>query len=59
MKFFGKICGYTVFVHKMYEEIFKVLKVVPANVKLRIIQIRLSTTCNKNEEQGAENNAEF
>jgi hypothetical protein len=51
MKFFRRRVGYTLFDHKKNGEILEEMKVEPVNVKLRIIQIKLATTCNKNEQQ--------
>jgi len=58
MKFFRKISGYNLFDHRRNEGVLKGMK-VESNVKLRIIKIKSVTTCNKNEQQGAKNNAEL
>jgi hypothetical protein len=59
-EFFHKTAGYTLFDHKRNEEIVEEMKVDPVNVKLRITQIKLATTSNKNEQQqDAKNNAEL
>ena len=60
MKFFRRRAGYTLFDHKKNEEILEEMKVEPVNLKLRIIQIKLATTCNKDEQQhDAKNSAEL
>jgi hypothetical protein len=51
IKIFRRRAGYTLFDHKRNEEILEQMKVEPVNVKLRIIQTKLATTCNKNEQQ--------
>jgi len=58
MEFFRKILGYTLFDHRRKEGILKGME-VERNVKLRTIHIKLATTCKKNEQQGAKNNAEL
>jgi len=60
IKIFGRRDGYTLFDHKRNEEILEQMKAEPVNVKLRIIQNKLATTCNKNEQQhDAKNSAEL
>ena len=45
----GELYLYTLFDHKRNEEVFEELKVEPVDEK----QIKLATTCNKNEQQNA------
>jgi hypothetical protein len=58
MKFFRRTARYPLSDYKRKEEIFVRAKVEPVDEKLKKIQIKLATTCNKNE-QDAKNNAEL
>jgi hypothetical protein len=58
MKIFRRRAGYTLFDHKRSEEILEDLEVDPVDEKL-YIKIILATTCNKNEQEDAQNNAKL
>jgi len=60
MKFFRRTTRYPLSGYKIKGRNFGRTKVDPADEKLKKIQIKLSTTCNKNEQQqDAKNNAEL
>ena len=50
MKFFRRIAGYIIFDHKRNEEILEELQIEPIDVEAKRIQIKLATTCSKNEQ---------
>jgi hypothetical protein len=50
-KKYFRTARYALVDQKRNEEIFEEFKIEPADKKLKRIQIRLATTCNKNEQQ--------
>jgi hypothetical protein len=59
MTFSENTAGYTPFDHKRNEEILEETKVETVDLKMRKIQIKLSSTCNKIKQQDAKINAEL
>jgi len=57
---FVRTAGCTLFDHKRNEETLEEMKVEPVDEKLKKIQMKLATICNKKEQQqDAKNNAEL
>jgi hypothetical protein len=58
MKFFRRIARYNCCDHRRKEEILEQLKVEPVDERLKT-KIKLTMTCNKNEQHDAKINAEL
>jgi hypothetical protein len=59
MKFFGTVGRYTLFDHQLNKEISKELEVETVGRETKKIQIRLVTTCEKNEQKQDPKNNDY